>query len=490
MLSLVLTLLFFNQHTTNTYGQINTEMMLRVGRNALYFSDYALSIQYFTLAANAKPYLADPWFYRGVAKFYLEDYYGAENDLTKAISINPYNFDSYQIRSICRIQRGNYIAALEDLATSRKEDPLNKGLQHNAIYCYLQMDSLDLATAEADSMLTRWPEYIDATKMKATILLKQEKYADAMPYINKIIDKEPKDVNAYINRAACNYYLENLKGQMDDYDIILSLDSTNFFAHYNRGQLRAYVGEDNKAIEDFDFVIERDPEDIMAIYNRALLRSKTGDYKGAIEDLTHVINEFPKFTQGYALRAEARRKIGDRRGANKDEAHVLAEQAAHVYGYSTATSRLANKSMRKRSEIDFEKSDQLVTADSISNEEQVQQYKDDYRGKIQNRHVEAKLLAQLKVEDNDYRTQAIVIYNRAYLEAQQGALTEAIMDLDSAIELCPDFGEAYFNRGLLYIFSDEIQKGVADLSMAGQFGIYSSYSIIKQYQNKITNKEK
>jgi len=65
-------------------AQINTQRMMDVGRNAIYFDDYVLSIQYFNLVINAKPYLYEPYFYRGLAKFYLDDYSGAEIDCTQA----------------------------------------------------------------------------------------------------------------------------------------------------------------------------------------------------------------------------------------------------------------------------------------------------------------------------------------------------------------------------------------------------------------------
>ena len=55
-------------------AQINTEQVLRVGRNALYFEDYMLSIQYFNRVIDAKPYLAEPYFLRDIAKYNLEDY--------------------------------------------------------------------------------------------------------------------------------------------------------------------------------------------------------------------------------------------------------------------------------------------------------------------------------------------------------------------------------------------------------------------------------
>ena len=54
-------------------AQINTERMMNIGRNALYFDDYVLSIQYFNMVISAKPSLHEPYFYRGLAKFYLDD---------------------------------------------------------------------------------------------------------------------------------------------------------------------------------------------------------------------------------------------------------------------------------------------------------------------------------------------------------------------------------------------------------------------------------
>ena len=71
------------------WAQFNTDKLLITGRSALYYEDYVLSIQYFNQIINAKPYLYEPWYLRGVAKFYLDDFAGAESDVTKAISLNP-----------------------------------------------------------------------------------------------------------------------------------------------------------------------------------------------------------------------------------------------------------------------------------------------------------------------------------------------------------------------------------------------------------------
>ena len=87
-------------------GQINTDQVLRIGQNALYFEDYMLSIQYFNQAIQAKPYLAQPYFYRSIAKLNLEDYRGAEADATTALELNPFLSDAWEVRGVARQNTG------------------------------------------------------------------------------------------------------------------------------------------------------------------------------------------------------------------------------------------------------------------------------------------------------------------------------------------------------------------------------------------------
>lgn len=75
-------------------AQVNAEQVMNIGVNVLSMDDYMLSIQYFNQAIKAKPYMADPWYYRAVAKLYLEDYKGAEEDCTAAIERNKFKTES------------------------------------------------------------------------------------------------------------------------------------------------------------------------------------------------------------------------------------------------------------------------------------------------------------------------------------------------------------------------------------------------------------
>ena len=112
-------------------AQFNTDRLVMIGRSALYYEDYVLSIQYFNQAISQKPWLYEPWFFRGVAKYYLDDFRGAESDCTAAIERNPYVVSAYELRGLCRINQKKYGEAVKDYDRALRYDPENQGLWHN-----------------------------------------------------------------------------------------------------------------------------------------------------------------------------------------------------------------------------------------------------------------------------------------------------------------------------------------------------------------------
>jgi len=81
-------------------------------------------------------------------------------------------------------------------------------------------------------------------------------------------------------------------------------------------------------------------------------------------------------------------------------------------------------------------------------------------------------------------------YNRGCLYAKIKDNEQALKDFNSAIQLNNSLGEAYYNRGLLNIESGNAQQGFEDLSKAGEYGLYSAYSLIKHFRKQQNTKSK
>jgi tetratricopeptide (TPR) repeat protein len=74
------------------------------------------------------------------------------------------------------------------------------------------------------------------------------------------------------------------------------------------------------------------------------------------------------------------------------------------------------------------------------------------------------------------------LYNKANILCAQRDWKDAISYYTQAIKQDTDFAEAYFNRGLTYIYTGEKEKGMADLSKAGELGIYQAYNMISRFR--------
>ena len=169
----------------------NTDRLIMIGRSALYYEDYVLSIQYFNQAISAKPYLYEPWFFRGVAKFYLDDFRGAESDCTKAIERNPYVTTIYELRGLCRINQKKYTEAIDDYTHALRYNPDNLSLWHNRVLCRINEKDYERGLAEIDTMLTHWSNYARAYSMQAEIYLLQKDTTKAVKSLDKSLDLDP-----------------------------------------------------------------------------------------------------------------------------------------------------------------------------------------------------------------------------------------------------------------------------------------------------------
>ncbi len=413
------------------FAQINTDRVMTIARNALYFEDYVLSIQYFNQVINAKPYLYEPYFYRGLAKINLDDYQGAEKDCDAAIQRNPFVVGAYQIRGLARIRQNNYDGAIEDYRTALKYSPENLVLWHNLSLCHMQQKDYDAARDDLEQLLRIAPRYTRAYLMRGEVSLQQKDTLQALRDFEKAIEMDKYDSDGwgargllwlqqgqyekaesdltqaihlsarnagyYINRALARIHQNNLRGAMGDYDLALDIDPDNFLGHYNRGLLRARVGDDNRAIQDFDFVLKIEPDNMMATFNRGLLRAQTGDYRGAVRDYSKVIDEYPAFTAGYHHRADAYRKLNEHQKAEQDEERILKINIDRRNA-AVASNNLADKEngeesdnaqkTRKKSDKNMNNYRKIVIADESEAE---QRYKSDYRGRVQDRNVTVKL---------------------------------------------------------------------------------------------------
>ncbi|MDE7449292.1 MAG: tetratricopeptide repeat protein [Paramuribaculum sp.] len=327
-------------------AQINTDQVMRVGRNALYFEDYMLSIQYFNQVIAAKPYMAQPYFYRALAKFNLEDFKGAEEDATLALERNPFLIDAYELRGVARQNMADPEGAISDYNSVLATLPESRGVLFNKALAQEEMKDWQGASSTFDTLLDIHPGFdggylgraklymaqgdtasavadidhalrinknaVNGYVMRADIAINSNgDFARALEDMNEAIKLQPRYAGYFINRAFLRHRLDDYFGAMSDYDYAIQLDPYNYVAYYNRALLRAEVHDYDNAVSDLNQVLGLRGIDYRTLFNRAVINNEKHAYKEALDDINAVLKVYPELAAAYFLRFDIKRNMGD-----------------------------------------------------------------------------------------------------------------------------------------------------------------------------------
>ena len=423
--------------SVQTKAQLNTDRLIAIGRNALYFEDYVLSIQYFNQVIKLKPYLGDPYQLRAIAKIQLGDYKGAlidcdraidlnpfqpqyyytrgfiyrqlnekdkaEQDFTKALSFAPENKTFILLRADIRAQQERYDEALEDLTFLIGREPKNASLYfEKGVICMAKKDTscayeAFLETVQYDSQN---PSNWSALGMVELIRGEED---EALINLTKAINLGSKWPGDYSNRGIIFYHKHNYRGAIADYDKAVQFGPTNPQSYYNRGVLRAEVGDYNRALEDFNKAIDLAPEETELRYQRGLVQLQLGQWEQALEDFDALIDKYPYFLPSYYLAAQAKTALGESKDAfrYRHTAYTLEQKkdsilAAHAQNPSSMTDSLTApstdvhiaKAQTKRRDRRKEFSTRTAQnqQEPIEEEETATKYESDIRGSVQKKY--------------------------------------------------------------------------------------------------------
>lgn len=409
-------------------AQINTDQVMQIGRNAIYFEDYILSIQYFNQAIGAKPYLAQPYYYRGVAKFNLEDFNGAESDASLALERNPFITDAYVLRGMSRQNLGRAKEAIEDYDKALSMQPDNWDLNFKRALAQESIKDYDGAMASYSDIIKRQssfdaayigrarlnltlkdtisalddinkaininPNSVNAYIIRADISINQQhNYKEALADMNKAIKLQPRQIGLFINRAFLRYKLDDYFGAMSDYDYALQLDPLNLTALFNRSVLRMEVRDYNNALDDLNQIIALNPTNYRALFNRASVHTQLRQYKQALADANSIISTFPDLASAYILRFDIRQKMEDKQAKKDyDYAIKLAKQQKKIDGEApSADEIIAQFDSKDNADISNNtalKFNQLLTiSDNADLNQDFSSSGNNIRGRIQERNI-------------------------------------------------------------------------------------------------------
>ncbi len=412
----------------HSHAQVNAEQVLNIGRNVLSMEDYLLAIQYFNLAIKAKPYLADAYFFRGLAKLSLDDYEGAVADCTLALERNKFKSEAYKVRGFALMNLGRDSLAVEDYRRGLEYNPTDKYFLYYKGVAETELKRFEEADSSFNLLLRRNPKFEDgyvargrlnlergdtitaladiyhalqlsksllnAYLLKADVAARRSDWPEALVNMDEAIKLRPEISDYYVNRAYLRYNNEDFFGAMSDYNYALNLDPSNMAALFNRALLRTEVKELQNADADFSAVLEMEPSNFYARYNRGLVNLEMGNASRALSDFKAIARKYPRFHPAYYAMAECYRELGQMQEMVKNIKHgdqlvanYIANPTRNPLDRPTiAPGRSDHGDGAPETEQEFmERFNRLMTQSDVA--EQQLSFNDKIKGRVQDRNI-------------------------------------------------------------------------------------------------------
>lgn len=401
-------------------AQLNTDRITAIGRNALYFDDYVLSIQYFNQVIKLKPYLSEPYLLRAIAKIQLGDYTGAEMDCNAAINRNPFQPGAYYTRGFIYRQTDQLEKAYQDFNEALIFAPENRTYIAMRADVLAQLEQYDLALQDINHLLHRDPQsaalhyekgsicirsndtigalnaFTHATEYDSQnpanwsalglVQLMQDNQEEALSSLSKSIEYGSKWAGDYINRGIIYYRKHNYRSALADYDKAVALAPRDAQCYYNRGVLRQELGDYNRALEDLTQAINYAPDRVEIYYQRGIVQLQLRQWQEALNDFTTIMNRYPYFLPAYYLAAQAETSLGHGKAATqlRQQAYQLEQKKDSIQSLQTTMQVAESQPQQRDRRKEFS---QLAAQNQETNDEE-NKYDSDTRGSVQKRYAD------------------------------------------------------------------------------------------------------
>ena len=478
-------------------------------------------------AVECDKYSATVYDARSMVYYAMGDYDRAEADMDKSIDLLPGRSGSYANRGLVRYFREDLRGALADFDMAVYSDSTSLTAHYNRGLLLMEFGDNNRAIEDFDMVLGVDPDNTLARYNRALLRTAVGDYKGAVADLSMVIEAYPSFEQAYGLRADARRKLGDTAGAKADEEWLFNrrqeiylngiasvqkeyaadADSTRRRSdenvrNYNKmivpadANLKQYVTEARGKVQNRNVYVELEPLYVLTCYRDEGADAQPG-FNKLVEELNALRGGRPLLLTNkeraltgsevhyhFAHRDEVSGRITN---AN-DDAPARRERAIDYYLVQDVHSAMADVNRAIEAAPDdwslffiraFVRYRQLETgamdagsADALPSKQNALLSTLDYR------LVRSDLDRVVQLQP----TFAEAYFNRANVSVKLKDYKAAISDYTMAISINDRMAAAYYNRGLAKIYTGNTEGGVADLSKAGELGMYQAYSVIKRFR--------
>ncbi len=265
-------------------------------------------------------------------------------------------------------------------------------------------------------------------------------FNQAISDFNKAIKVDPNYSIAYLKRGLAFFEKKDIAQAISDYTKAIAINPAYEEAYYIRGLAYASQEKFEQAVSDYTKAIEINPDYVQAYINRGFINTNKGNLEQAISDFDKALKINPDIGAVYYLRGTAYANKGNLAQAISDYTKAIEKNPNDAQAYANRGLAYAYKIVSERS---------------------------------------------LKIDKNS----PMAYINLGGIDINKDEFKGAISDCNKAIEINPNFPDAYISRLRVYIFMEEYDKAWEDLYKAETQGAKIAPQILEDLK-KASGREK
>lgn len=265
------------------------------------------------------------------------------------------------------------------------------------------------------------------------------KYNEAAQALNKAIELDSTNIDAYVFKGHLEYNLENYNKAILSYNKAIALNTDNIESYINKGTAQYKIKDYNGSIESFNRAIELDRKNPYPYFARGSSKAKLGKLQSAIADFNKSIQLGYKSDKVYYERGLSYALLKNYKKASEDFKLTVKLNPTHVNALEKSGNSLYQL---KQFDNAIEAYSKALTINPKAKEIYT------YRG-----------LCKIALND----------------------IQGAIHDYNEAINIDPNFAMAYCQRGILMHKIGKKEEGCNDLYRAKSLGFKEADDVIRKY---------
>jgi len=292
-------------------------------------------------------------------------------------------------------------------------------------------------------------------------------YSEVIKDYSGFIKKEKINSDYYLGRGMAYVKTNKLKSALEDFNKAIELDFANLAALEARAELYVIQKDIPKAIGDLASALNIDATNTELLIRRASLKIQTRNVKGAFEDYDQAIKIAPKNSHYYYFRGYLFAKNNEHEKAIQDFSEVIKLNDKYSLAYYERGLSYVTVQKIKEAGADFNRlrqlgilTEQQTRVDAIANDF-FQKGLASYQKKGFEEAItqfDESLLIKPDAPDTWY------YHGLAY--AASAAPQNAILSLTRAIQLRPDYSEAFFEKAQVHYQLTQYSQAAIDYHQA------------------------